>query len=385
MNQKEYIGAGTIDNLGNIINDLQITKAFLVCGKKSFSNCGAETHINKIKNVQFIQFSNFETNPKIEDVNKGLRLFRQSNADAIIAIGGGSAIDMAKLIRCFSIRSLNEISIEDITNCKNDIKKGIPSLVVIPTTVGSGSEATSFAVIYANKVKYSVADKSILPDIVIIDPVLSMSLSAYNTAVTGMDALCHAVESYWSINSTDESKKYAKKAITTILNTLPDTVHNPSVETRLRMAKAANLAGKAINISKTTAAHALSYTLTSYFAIPHGLAVSLFLPDFFVFNYNVTEKDIVDPRGVKYIKQTIDEINHLFGGKGSGDTRIIFEQFIKKLNLSTNLSSHGIKQDDIDLILQNINHERLSNNPRKIVKDEIRKILELKINGDMIR
>jgi len=383
MNQKEYIGAGTIESLVDILNDLQITKPFLVCGKKSFSGCGAEAHINKIKNAQFIRFNDFETNPKIEDVNKGLQLFRQSNADAIIAIGGGSAIDIAKLIRCFSVRDLIEVTIDDIVNYSIDVKKKQSPFIVIPTTAGSGSEATSFAVLYADKVKYSVADNSILPDIVIIDPLLSMSLPPYNTAVTGMDALCHAVESYWSINSTDESKEYARRAILIILNNLPETVHNPSVETRLKMAEAANLAGKAINISKTTAAHAISYTLTSYFGIPHGLAVGLLLPDLLVYNSEVTEEDTVDSRGVNYVKQTIDEINHLFGANESQNTKIFLEQFIKNINLSANLSFYGIKQNDIDLILQNINIERLGNNPRKIVKDEIRKMLELKINGNI--
>jgi alcohol dehydrogenase class IV len=383
MNQKEYIGAGTVESLGDILNDLQITKTFLVCGKKSFSGCGAEAHVNKIKNAQFIRFNDFETNPKIEDVNKGLQLFRQSNADAIIAIGGGSAIDIAKLIRCFSVRDLIEVTIDDITNYSMDVKKKQPPFIVIPTTAGSGSEATSFAVLYADKVKYSVADNSILPDIVIIDPLLSMSLSPYNTAVTGMDALCHAVESYWSINSTDESKEYARRAISIILNNLPETVHNPFVETRLRMAEAANLAGKAINISKTTAAHAISYTLTSYFGIPHGLAVGLLLPDLLVYNSEVTEEDAVDSRGVNYIKQIIDEINQLFGEKDSQNTKIVLEKFIQKIKLSANLSFHGIKQNDIDLILQNINIERLGNNPRKIVKNEIRKMLELKVNGNI--
>ena len=382
MNQKEYVGTGSIDNLGDILNELQAAKVFLICGKKSFSDCGAEAHINKIKNVQFIRFSDFETNPKIEDVNKGLQLFKQNRADAIIAIGGGSAIDMAKLIRYFSMGNQNEVSIEDITNYTAiDNKKAQPPFIVIPTTAGSGSEATSFAVLYADKVKYSVADNSILPDIVIIDPLLSMSLSSYNTAVTGMDALCHAVESYWSINSTDESKEYARKSITVILNTLPDTVHAPSVETRLRMAEAANLAGKAINISKTTAAHAVSYTLTSYFSIPHGLAVSLLLPDLLVYNSGITEKDIVDSRGVNYVKQTIDEINKLFGEKNSQNTKIVLEQFINKLGLSTSLSAYNVNYDDIDIIVENINSERLNNNPRKVEKDDLRKIFELKING----
>jgi alcohol dehydrogenase class IV len=136
------------------------------------------------------------------------------------------------------------------------------------------------------------------------------------------------------------------------------------------MAKAANLAGKAINISKTTAAHAISYTLTSYFAIPHGLAVSLIMPSLMVYNSDVTEEDANDPRGVCYIKQTINEINQLLTGKDSNNTKSIMEQFINKLGLSTDLSFYGINDNNIDLILDKINIERLNNNPRKIKKDK---------------
>jgi alcohol dehydrogenase class IV len=360
-NQIEYIGIEAIENLGKILEDFQIGKVFLVTEKKLFAECGAKAYVDKIKNIEFMQFNDFGANPNIEDVNKGVPLFEQSKAGAIVALGGGSSIDTAKLIRHFS-------------------KRQVP-LIAIPTTTGSGSEATSFAVMYVNKAKHSVADNSILPNVVIIDPILSASLPPYITAVTGMDALCHSIESYWSINSTDESKEYAKKAIAIILNSLEKTVHNPTVELRANMAKAANLAGKAINISKTTAAHAISYTLTSYFAIPHGLAVSLMLPDLLVYNYDVTEKDADDLRGVSYIKQSLDEINHLFGGKDSRDTRAIIEQFINKLGLSTELSFYGIKYSDIDLILDNINSERLNNNPRRVEKGEVRKMLELKFYG----
>jgi len=357
MSQKEYIGIGAIESLDKILGDYQADKVFLVCSKKAFTDCGAAAHIDKIKNVQFVQFNDFEINPKMEDVNKGIELFLHSEAKAIVAVGGGSSIDMAKLIRHVSEQ------------------RKLP-FIAVPTTVGSGSEATSFAVMYVNKVKQSIADISILPNVVIIDPNLSLSLSSYNVAVTGMDALCHAIEAYWSIHSTDESKKYAKEAIAIVLGNLEKAVHSPSVELIANMAKAANLAGKAINISKTTAAHAVSYTLTSYFAIPHGLAVCLTMPDLFVYNDEVTETDIEDARGVRYVKQVIDEINQLFGGKDSKETSVIIEQFINKLGLSTKLSFYGIKHSDIDLILNNINAERLSNNPRRVEKSEIRRILE---------
>jgi alcohol dehydrogenase class IV len=373
MNQTEYSG---IDNLTDILDNFQA--AFLVTGKKSFSACGAQAQIEKINKIKFVRFYDFENNPKIEDVIKGVELFQQSKADVIIAVGGGSVIDMAKLIRFYSSLNLKDMPVDEIINYRNEDCK--PRLIAIPTTAGSGSEATSFAVMYTDKVKHSIACDSILPDAVIIDPLLSMSLPAYDTAVTGMDAVCHAIESYWSINSTDESREYAKRAIEILLKCLPETVNNPDVQLRLNMLTAANLAGKAINISKTTAAHAVSYTLTSHFGIPHGLAVSLILPDFLTFNYDVTEKDAEDKRGVDYIKQTINEIFDFLGGKNSFDSKSILEEFIANLGLSADLSEYGIKYGDIDIIASNINNERIKNNPRKVEVNELKEMMKRKLN-----
>ena len=379
MQQIEYTGKNSINNLHNILAEYKASKVFLVTGKKSFIDCKAQSFINEIKNIDFIQFNDFSANPKIEDVNTGLRSFNQSGADTIIAIGGGSAIDIAKLIKYYAIQNIKNISIADIEN-KPDINvKNNISLIAIPTTSGSGSEATKFAVMYANKIKYSVDNNFILPGHVIIDPLLSMSLSPYNTAVTGLDALCHAIESYWSINSTEVSKDFAKKAIASIINNLSLTVSNPDIELRLNMAIASNLAGKAINITKTTAAHAMSYTLTAYFSIPHGLAVALLLPDLLVYNYNVTEDDINDSRGVNYLKQNIMEISRFLGGKNILDAKNIIENIIHRTGLSLNLSSYGIKTDDVDFIVDNTNIERLNNNPRKLNKNEIKKNLKNKI------
>lgn len=379
MNQKEYIGTGSIDNLRDILDNYNTSMIFMVTGKQSYINCGADYYIKKTGAVNFTIFNNFENNPRIEDVKKGVKLFQESKADIILAIGGGSVIDMAKLIRYFSYGNVKNISIENIDSYKNVAINNTIRLIAIPTTAGSGSEATSFAVMYANKVKYSVSDNSILPDVVILDPLLSASLSAYNTAVSGMDVLCHSIESYWSINSTDESKSHAKKAMSICFDCLSDTVHNPNIHLRLNMLQAGNFAGKAINISKTTAAHALSYTLTSFFNIPHGLAAGLFIPVFLIYNFDVTESDYEDSRGVNYIKQTLLEIFQLLGEGNNVNAAFAFQKYSEKLGLSLEFSHYGIKHNDIGLILNNINNERLKNNPRKVDINELRKILESRV------
>jgi alcohol dehydrogenase class IV len=110
------------------------------------------------------------------------------------------------------------------------------------------------------------------------------------------------------------------------------------------------------------------------------LAVSLLLPDFLTFNYDVTEKDAKDIRGVDYIKQTMEEIFDFLGGKNSMDSKLIMEKFILKLGLSANLSGYGIKYNDVDMIVKNLNNERIKNNPRKVEASKLREMIKLKVS-----
>jgi alcohol dehydrogenase class IV len=217
-----------------------------------------------------------------------------------------------------------------------------------------------------------------LPRIAIVDANLTMSLPKYTTAVSGLDALSQAVESYWSIHSTTDSKQFASDAIELITANLPVTVKNPDADSRGRMAEAAHLAGKAINITKTTAAHSISYPLTSYFGIPHGQAVGVTLPSLLVFNANVTDKDVLDKRGARYVRETIDEICKLLGASGVSDAREKIDSIIREVGLETRLSLLGLRnREDIETIVANgFDPDRVKNNPRMLTKETLRGILE---------
>jgi len=374
MKQEEYFHSNGLLHLKNILHKDSVKSIFLVTGKKSFSACGAEKILNEMldsKNV--FHFSDFMINPQLTDVEKGINLFKQNQCDVVVAVGGGSVIDMAKLI---NILAAQDGPIIDYIIGKNNIINKGKYLIAMPTTSGTGSESTHFAVVYINKMKYSVAHKNILPDVAIIYPQFTMNLSARITATSGMDALCQAIESYWCVNSTNESKQYAKESIRLIMENLSTSVNNPSKYSRENMAKAAHLAGKAINISKTTAPHAISYPLTSYFNIAHGHAVSLTIGDFLIYNYHVTEKDIVDGRGIVYVKKTIDEINILLCSNDVYESREMILKLMQEIGLETHLSDLNFKtEDDVRLILDNVNIERLKNNPRLVSNQCLKKIL----------
>ena len=234
-----------------------------------------------LKNYNCTLFSDFEQNPKIEDVEKGVNVFNKNRCDLIIAVGGGSVIDIGKLINFFSKKNKPFTSLfKSVLN-----KEDKYSFVAIPTTAGAGSEATHFAVVYANKLKYSIADNNLLPEMVLIDHSFLKSQSKYQMVVSGLDAFCQGIESFWSVNSSKESVSYSKKAISLSWSNLNKAVKGEDVLDDL--AKAAYFAGKAINLTKTTGPHALSYGFTTNFGIPHGHAVALFLPFFIDFNKNI--------------------------------------------------------------------------------------------------
>ncbi|MCK4752347.1 MAG: phosphonoacetaldehyde reductase [Planctomycetes bacterium] len=375
MKQKEYIGFESLKQLALALSELSAKRIFLVTGENSYSISGAEKYLTELlSDYEIKRFYDFSSNPKIEEANKGIELFRRAEFDTVVAVGGGSVIDMAKLINFFAVNGLN---IRKYLKAPPDRIYHPKPLIAIPTTSGSGSEATSFAVLYVNKEKLSVDNEFILPDIAIVDPNLTMSLPKYITAATGIDALSQAVESYWSINSTNESKELAKNAIELIMENIVTATNNPSPPSRLAMARAANLAGKAINITRTTAPHAISYPLTSYFGIPHGHAASLTLSSILKYNAGVNDDDVLDVRGSEYVREVLNELAFLLGAKDIIGAREQLDGLMEKIGLETKLSMLGVRTErDIETIIKNgFNPTRIKNTPRRLTHKALRKIL----------
>ena len=207
---------------------------------------------------------------------EGLKLFRDNRCDSIISIGGGSCIDVAKVIRLSVNADLNS----DIPTFKQKYKYTDVKHICIPTTSGTGSESTKHAVLYLDGAKQSIANPVNVPDYVILCPKLIMSVPEYQKKATMMDALCQCIESLWSRKATKESKKYAKAGLRLFkdnykgyLTLDKEAIRNVQI--------AANYSGKAINISETTAAHAMSYKITSLYHLPHGHAVAICMNSIF--------------------------------------------------------------------------------------------------------
>lgn len=323
-----------------------------ITGKKSFEFSGAKKYLieNIAKTKKINRFNDFSANPKFDDVKKGVKFFKEGNYNCIVAIGGGSVIDMGKLISFFVQKGIDEFS----STVGEPFFTSCP-VIAIPTTAGSGSEETHFAVIYNKGVKYSIAHSSLKPIHKILNPNLAFNCSREQKLFSALDAFCQSIESYWSKSASNQSRKYALKALTLINENLENGLVNNDFNSFKKIVKGSNYAGKAINISKTTACHALSYFFTSKFSIPHGQAVAMIMP--YVFDYHY--KNMKDSKVMR-------ELVRVLGFK-SIDFYHEFRIYFSKLGLVYEFKELGI---DLELNLvqleKNVNQERLNNNPIKI-------------------
>jgi len=358
--QKAFINQG-LSVLTEILSDLQIKNIFFVVGNYAYSSIKTliEPYTQGIIAEFFIVS---DSNPST--IVDGCEKIRQCKSDIIIAIGGGRIIDVAKLI---STAALSPHNYESIINGSEVITDKFMPLLVMPTTAGTGSEATSFSVVYLHEKKYSVVSKYLLPDYVIADSSLVQKMPDYLKSCTVFDAFAQAIESFWSVGSTPSSRKNAKESITLISQNIQNYLKNDK-KTIKYMVNAAYLSGMAINESKTTLPHALSYFLTNKYNIPHGHAVALTLG--FVGKLN---SKLGDDK-LKQIMQNIADFLSI--------DPLNFDQYwydlMKIGGLEANLSKLGIKQQDLELIVDSVNVERLKNHPlninKQILVNELAKI-----------
>jgi len=367
-------GFGAITHLADIIAHYKARQYLFVTGKNSYMACGAQTIIERhFTPSNAIFFNDFNINPTVEDAQKGAGLIAKHPIDLIIAIGGGSVLDMAKLIKAIGhdIHSAADI----IQGHKAPNGQSMP-LIAIPTTAGSGSEATHFAVAYIGKKKFSLASPSLLPTHVLLDGQLLASASPYQKAVNGLDALAQSIESCWSVNSNEHTQRQSLKAITQLMAHLPSAIQTNHERHLQTIMLAANAAGQAINHTKTTAPHAFSYALTSYYGIPHGHAVWLTLPKIFALHQQATTSIINDPRGIDHLQKIMRALTSSLGIHIDAESYL--QHWMQSIGVEPDMKRLGIDtQKKRQFIAEKVNSERLSNNPVRLTQAAITEIFEL--------
>ncbi len=349
---QQIIEAGNhYKQLDDYLLEKKIEKIFLVCGK-SINRLEIGKYFDELeKRIKVVRFSEFKPNPLYESVVEGVEVFKTEKCDSIIAVGGGSAMDVAKCIKLYS-------NMDDSQNyLKQSIVANTIPFIAVPTTAGTGSEATRFAVIYYKGNKQSISDYSCMPSAVVIDPSVLETLSEYQKKSTMMDALCHATESFWSVNSTEESQKYSAEAIKLVLENYKGYLAN-TAEGNRNMLKAANIAGKAINIGQTTAGHAMCYKLTSLYGIAHGHAAALCVSKLFLYMVGHTDK-CIGPGGEERLKEVFRKLAVAYGCERPEQAAERFNEILNKLSLETPIP----KGEDYEVLKNSVNPVRLKNNP----------------------
>ena len=336
-------------------------KILLVCDD-SFSFLNIRQDIEHIK-VPYVKFDGFTPNPLYSDVCKGVELFRSEGCDAILAVGGGSSMDVAKCIKLYSKMSDDKLYLEQ------EYKDTGVRLIAIPTTAGTGSESTRYAVIYYEGKKQSVTHDSIIPDVAILEPKVLKTLPLYQKKCTMMDALCQGIESWWSVNSTDESKAYSRIAVETIMKWWREYIFCNTDESAQHIMEAANYAGRAICISQTTAPHAFSYKITSLYGLPHGHAVAVCMP--VIWDFMICHQDFcIDNRGKDYLIGIFNHIAQSMGASKLSEAVFCFREMMNELDLQKPVGKY--KEHELDILSNSVNPIRLKNNPvlleREIIK-----------------
>lgn len=343
--------------LDDILQKERLSRTLLVCdGGFQYLPFG-----EKIKALpQIVEtFSGFSSNPTYESISDGVRAFNRAECESIVAVGGGSALDVAKCIKLFCRM--------DASRCYLDQEKadtGVP-LIAVPTTAGTGSESTRYAVMYYGGVKQSITHGSILPSYALLDPSALRSLPLYQKKCTMLDAICQAIESFWSVNATDESRSYSMKALTELLQNQAAYLAGDQAAAAAVMT-AANLAGQAINITQTTAAHAMSYRLTKLFNLPHGHAVAVCLPGVWRRIAHDAEKTI-DPRGPEYLQTTLAALARAMGAETTDAAIARFVSLLEQMDI------RPPKPDETQLaaLAASVNPDRLRNNPVLLTKETL--------------
>ncbi|MBO6253386.1 MAG: phosphonoacetaldehyde reductase [Bacteroidaceae bacterium] len=357
-----------ISNLPSILKEVGCNKLFLVIDS-SYPFLNIKDAIEVLPVEEKVFFSDFTPNPLYEQVCKGIELLKSSNCDAILAVGGGSAIDVAKCIKLAVLaEDGNAAIIPPLVSERLLIDgKEIP-FIAIPTTAGTGSESTHNAVMYYEGAKQTVTNDGVLPDYAILEPSVLITLPLYQKKCTMMDALCQGIESWWSVNSTEESYEYSRQTIELIMANWRKYIFENDAEAAAQIMLAANYGGRAINITQTTAAHAMSYKITSLYKLPHGHAVAVCLPEIWQYMLDHPGK-CIDNRGQDYLLAVFAEIAHSMGTDSIYSVVALFRSIMQEMEMNNPISND--RENELSILSSSVNPIRLKNNPVELDNDTI--------------
>ena len=354
-------GMGAISQVGESVQRLGARKVFLVTDEGLIKARWVEKALFYLDQagLEYEVWSALTTNPKDNEVKEGVNKYILSGCDAVLAIGGGSPIDVAKAI---AVIATNGGTIQDYEGV-NKINKPLPPMVTLPTTAGSGSEVSQFAIIVdrKRKVKMTIISKSLVPDIAIVDPVMLQTKDARLTAATGMDALSHAVESYVSLAATPLSDIFALNSIRLIAQNLSASVAcSTNMQAKESMSMASLQAGLAFSNAILGITHAMTHQVDGLLDSHHGETNAIILP--YAMEYNL----IANVERFCHITEAMGEdITDLNKWKAAEKAVKSIRRLVKNIGLAKTLSEIGLDDSVVEKLAVNaLKDACLITNPR---------------------
>ncbi len=357
-------GDGSFDKLPSFLQSFRPKTVLLGLGQNSFR---ASSYFEKLESAlepyRIVYTKPIPQNPKQDFVQEEINRLKTKSFDLVLAIGGGSVLDAAKILATIARQDKTDLNIYCRGHFELPTRK--TPLIAIPTTSGTGSEVTPFASLETtDRQKITISHWDFYPTVAIIDPKLSYSMPAYVTACTGFDALSQAIESFWSVRATSFSKTHSLRALDLLLHHLSKVMSHPTdANARAAMALGSCEAGLAIAQTMTTAVHSVSYPMTTHFSIAHGHACALTLSSFTLFNAPVLKEEgraLLKVFGVSTYDRMAQQIDRLMVSVG----------------LKKKLSALGINKEGVEIILRDgFRPDRIKNNPRPVNRDDLQKIL----------
>ncbi|KMS72077.1 alcohol dehydrogenase [Streptomyces viridochromogenes] len=368
-------GRGAVTSVPELVEGMSAGRVLVVHGARSFEASGAARMLSAFgPRTRVRRWHDFSPNPDIRELEPGLALVRDLRPDTVVGVGGGSALDMAKLL-C-ALADVPPGDIEERIRSGAAIDRRRMNLVLVPTTSGSGSEATHFAVVYIGDDKFSVAGAALLPDAAVLDPALSESGSAYQRAASGMDAVAQGIESLWAVHARPESRGLALRGLRLLLSAIVDFVSSPHAGAARSMTVGSHLVGRAINLSRTTGAHALSYGITRRYGVSHGHAVALTLGAFLDAHARAGSSDLQPAVRSSAYRRALDDIAGLLGAPGPAESGRCFVALARRLGLPMSLSEVGVRSPaEVRGLAAAANVQRLGNNPVRFSPNELTELL----------
>ncbi|ANP56256.1 hypothetical protein AVL59_02550 [Streptomyces griseochromogenes] len=373
-----HLGAGAAARLGDALDALGAERVLVVHGRTSYRRCGADRIVEALSAHHTVEhFDGVRPNPDIEQIRAGIDVMRRFAPQAVVGIGGGSSLDVAKTIAVLAAQRRD--AEECLLHAEAVTERRECALVLLPTTAGSGSEMTCFATVYVDGRKHSLDVDQARADLVLVDEDLTASLPLGDSVASGLDALSQAIESYWSVAATPASRELALAALDRLAPALAraaDTGSFADPAIRAGTAHGASLAGAAIGLTRTTAAHALSYDLTARLGLAHGTAVALHLPWVLERHAMATTADCRHPHGAAAVRDAVAVVEDTTRTRTGRSVRQLVEQLLTR-------AGQPVRIEDLALparhwrgpMTQALTSGRAANNPCVLTEADVLQLL----------